>query len=300
MPIWWGFVYLNVMRFGLIANVRRRGAQEAIATFLEWARKNRHTVIADTEAEKLTEKEIEYLPRHEIAPEVDILISMGGDGTLLASARAVGPAGTPLLGINLGSLGFLTQLSPRELEQALDDIVAGEYQIEERMVLKAEVDGSQDAEYPYALNDVVVDKGAISRLIEIVFKVNDQEIVQYRADGMVIATPTGSTAYSLAVGGPIMNPKMQGIIASPISSFSLSTRPMVFDPNDVLELTVKSHERVAGLTLDGQVMVPLLDTARVTISRADFTIKYIIFPDSSFYKVLRNKLHWGRPPRTGR
>ncbi len=288
------------MRFGLIANIKRRGAVETITIFSDWARKHNHEIIASDELEEYCNGNWTCLPRDEIAMKVDVFVSMGGDGTLLASARAVGSAGTPLLGVNMGSLGFLTQLSPKQLIPALDAIVGGDYQVEERMLLKAMIENGQELPHPYALNDIVVDKGAISRLIEIRFRVNGEDIVTYRADGLVIATPTGSTAYSLAAGGPIMHPKMKGIIVSPISSFSLSTRPMVFDANDTLELTVKSHERVAGLTLDGQVMVPLLNSTRVTIKRAEFTSRFIIFADSSFYKVLRNKLHWGRPPRAGK
>ncbi|RKX25541.1 MAG: NAD(+) kinase [Candidatus Zixiibacteriota bacterium] len=288
------------MRFGLIANLHQFGAGDIVTVFLEWARKGNHEVIISDEHRQIGDDFNTYLPRDAIASKVDIVVSMGGDGTLLASARAVGVECTPLLGVNLGSLGFLTQLTPKQLTYALDAIVAGDYQIEERMLLKATVEGGQQLAQPYALNDIVVDKGAISRLIEICFRVNDENIVTYRADGIVIATPTGSTAYSLAVGGPIMHPKMMGIIASPISSFSLSTRPMVFDADDVLELTVKSEDRVVGLTLDGQVMTSLLDTARVTITRAEFTARFIIFPENSFFKVLRNKLHWGVPPLTER
>ncbi len=288
--------YYTIMRFGLIANVNRPGAKESINRFLQWVKENHHTVVVSDELKEIGFNQAS-LPHDQIAPKVDIIVSMGGDGTLLASARAVGDAGTPLLGINLGSLGFLTQLKPREMKNALDRIANDDFQVEERMILKASISGQELAQ-PYALNDIVVDKGAISRLIEIRFRVNGEDIVSYRADGMVIATPTGSTAYSLAVGGPIMHPKMMGIIVSPISSFSLTTRPMVFDADDTLELTVSSEDRVAGLTLDGQVMEPLMDTDKVTIRRAEFTSKFIVFPENSFYKVLRNKLHWGIQPST--
>lgn len=287
------------MKFGMFANITRRGARQAIDTFVNWARESGHQIVLSDELEEFTGDHLIYVPRADVASQVDIVVSMGGDGTILATARQIGSSGTPILGINLGSLGFLTQLTPRQLVQALDDIVGGNYQIEERMLLKVEVEGDQQPGYKYALNDVVVDKGAVSRLIEVQFRVNGEDIVTYRADGLVIATPTGSTAYNLAVGGPILHPKMRGILAAPISSFSLSTRPMLFDSDDILELTVKSHDRVVGLTIDGQVMVPLMDTARVTIRRAEFGLKFIVFPENSFYKVLRNKLHWGRPPRTG-
>ncbi|MEW5994787.1 MAG: NAD(+)/NADH kinase, partial [Candidatus Zixiibacteriota bacterium] len=241
-----------------------------------------------------------YLSRYDIASEIDLLVSMGGDGTFLASARAVGEQGVPLLGINLGSLGFLTQVGQKDLEKALAAIAEGKYEIEERMLLKVHVEGKQQLDNPYALNDVVVDNGPISRLIDINLRVNKEDIVTYKADGLIIATPTGSTAYSLAVGGPIMHPKMEAIIAAPISSFSLNTRPMVFSSGDVLELQINSPHGVAGLTLDGQVMAPLIDTDKVVITKADFCLKLVTFPQYSFYKLLRNKLHWGMTPHAGR
>lgn len=285
------------MRFGLIANVKRESAAEAIDTFINWARQSRHDVVLSEELKESVGDGLEFLARQRIASEVDILVSMGGDGTFLASARAVGEQGTPLLGINLGSLGFLTQFPQKQLEKALDAIATGEYQIEERMMLRVHVEGKRQLDSPYALNDVVVDNGPVARLIDINLSVNKEDIVTYKADGLIIATPTGSTAYSLAVGGPIMHPKMEAIIAAPISSFSLNTRPMIFSGSDVLELKIRSEHGVAGLTLDGQVSAPLIDTDKVVIARADFRLKLVTFPQYSFYKLLRNKLHWGVAPK---
>ena len=196
------------MRLGLFANVTRQGAREAIQTFVEWAQQARHEVVLSTDLAGYTGDHLTYLPRSDIAGYSNVIVSMGGDGTMLATARDIRDSGTPILGINLGSLGFLTQLTPKQLVAALDRIAAGEYLIEERMLLKTAVAGDHQPSWPYALNDIVVDKGAVSRLIELYFRVNGEDIVTYRADGIVIATPTGSTAYSLAVGGPILHPKM--------------------------------------------------------------------------------------------
>jgi len=234
--------------------------------------------------------------KNELSSAVDIVVSMGGDGTLLAAARRAGPAGIPLLGINLGSLGFLTQLSPKQLIPSLDAIVLGNYQTENRMLLKVDIANGEEIESPYALNDVVIDNGPVSRLIDINMQVNGEEVVSYRADGLIFATPTGSTAYSLAVGGPILHPTMEAIIVSPISSFSLSTRPMVISGRDTIEISIHSDHDVAGLTLDGQVMVNLKNGDKVRIRRAGFDIKLIAFPDRSFYRVLKSKLHWGYRP----
>jgi len=284
------------MIFGLIANLKRKGADKAINSFISWAEKNSHELVLCEELKTFANDKLVVASRNEIAPKVDVLVAMGGDGTILATARAVGKTGTPVLGINLGSLGFLTQFTFEELIPALDSVVKGDFQIQERMPLKVEIDDGTELTNPYALNDVVIDNGGISRIIDINLKVNGEDIVTYNADGLVISTPTGSTAYSLAVGGPIMHPKMEAIITAPISSFSLTTRPMIFSSNDILEIRILTENRQAGLTLDGQVMEKIDDSDTVKITRADFNSKFIIFPEHSFYKILKSKLHWGMMP----
>ena len=284
------------MIFGLIANLKRKGADKAIDSFKHWANKNSHELILCEELKPFSGGKLVVASRGDIASKVDILVAMGGDGTILATARAVGKIGTPVLGINLGSLGFLTQFTFEELIPALDSVVKGDFQLQERMLLKVDIDDGTELANPYALNDVVIDNGGVSRIIDINLKVNGEEIVTYNADGLVVSTPTGSTAYSLAVGGPIMHPKMEAIITAPISSFSLTTRPMIFSSNDILEISILTEDRRAGLTLDGQVMEKIDDTDTVKITRADFNTKFIIFPEHSFYKVLKNKLHWGMMP----
>ena len=282
------------MRFGLIANLKREGGVDAVHAFIKWAKESSNDLFL---CQPLSvDTDLQLLDPEVLSDSIDIVVSMGGDGTLLAAARQVGPAGIPVLGINLGSLGFLTQLTPSQLIPSLDAIVRGEYQTEYRMLLKAELSNGATIDSPYALNDVVIDNGPISRLIDINMTVNGEEVVSYRADGLVIATPTGSTAYSLAVGGPILHPGMEAIIASPISSFSLSTRPMVLSSRESLEISIHSDHGQAGLTLDGQIMVTLKNNDRVKIRRAGFDVKLVTFPENSFYTVLKNKLHWGYRP----
>jgi len=284
------------MRFGLIANLKRIGAETAIHDIIDWAGKNKQELILSHELKDLVVDYPFFCPREDIAREVDILVSMGGDGTLLSAARAAGPIGTPLLGINLGSLGFLTPLQPKQLSCALDAIIANRYYLDERMVLNTVVDGKKKLPSPYALNDVVIDNGAVPRLLDIHLKINDEDVVTYKADGLIISTATGSTAYNLAVGGPIVHPKIDAMIVAPISSFSLTTRPMILSPDDILELMILTENREATLALDGQVMIPLQNMEKVTISRADFRTKFITFPENSYYKLLKSKLHWGVSP----
>ncbi|MBD3258517.1 NAD(+) kinase [candidate division GN15 bacterium] len=284
------------MRFGLIANLKRIGAGEAITGFIKWARDTGNELILCEDLRKSVPDYNKFKPRDELVRDVDYIVSMGGDGTILSVVRSVGSAGTPILGINLGSLGFLTQQTPKELVTALDAIVGGEFRIEKRMMLKVEIPGRGKLNSPYALTDVVLDNGPISRVLDVTLNINGEDIVTYTADGLIISTPTGSTAYNLAVGGPIVSPGMDAMIASPISPFSLTTRPMIIPPGDLLELTVRTDQRSAMLTMDGQVGVEIEPHEKIRIRRAKYRGKFVIFPENSYYKLLRSKLNWGVPP----
>jgi len=285
------------MIFGLIANLRRDGAPAAIQSAIDWAGDRGHDLILSEGIRPLHPDHPNFALRDELASQVDILISMGGDGTILAVARSTGGLGTPMLGVNLGHLGFLTQLRPARLESALDDIVAGRYKIEERILLKAEIKGRPPLPSPYALNDVVLDHGGTTRVLEIDLSINGEQIVRYCADGLIIATPTGSTAYNLAVGGPIVYPSIDAIIASPIAAFSLTTRPMIVSGDDKLELSIHTPDRKAHVTLDGQVEFEIEESEKVLVSKADAKARFIMFPENTYYKLLRNKLHWGVSPK---
>jgi len=285
------------MRFGLIANLKRSGAKEAIRGFVDWTRDHHHELILCDELRETVPAHNQIAPRHELAVNVDLLVSMGGDGTLLATARAVGASGTPILGVNLGSLGFLTQQTPGQLAEAMDTIVRGEHRIEERMLLRVSLNGRDLNESSCALNDVVIDNGPVSRVMKISLGVNGEDVVTYIADGLVLSTPTGSTAYSLAVGGPIMKPGMDAIIAAAIAPFSLTTRPMIFSGDDRLEVRVNTEGRPAVLTLDGQVMINLAEEEKVVITRAEHRARFVVFPENSYYQLLRSKLNWGVHPR---
>lgn len=286
------------MRVGLIANLKRVGAETAIKSLADWTKAKGHSLIICDEIKDRLSESYQYIPREEICQNIDLLVSMGGDGTLLATARTVGDSGVPILGINLGSLGFLTPLTPQQLIPAMEKIARGEHGIHERMLLKAQIDNGDIIETPLALNDVVLHNGAVARILDINLKVNGEDVVTYKGDGLIISTATGSTAYNLAVGGPILNPGLEAMIAAPISPFQLTTRPMVFLPADVLELQIISDEdREAMLTVDGQVMLTCHSGQKIRISRADHRIKFVTFPEESYYQLLKSKLHWGVPPK---
>jgi len=286
------------MQFGLIANLKRQGAAEAIDTFIRWAKEHHESLILSDDLRHTVANHVSFAPASELPNLVDILVAMGGDGTILATARSVGSIGTPILGINLGSLGFLTQQTPQELVAALDAIVAGRFKVEERILLKASIAGRDPLPMPYALNDIVLDHGGTTRVLNINLKINGEDVVTYVADGLIISTPTGSTAYNLAVGGPIVCPNLDAMIASPIAAFSLTTRPMILSGHDKLELSSTTRGRTAQLTLDGQVDIEVLAFEKVLIERADFNARFVVFPENSYYKLLRSKLHWGVSPNS--
>ncbi|MBN2226271.1 MAG: NAD(+)/NADH kinase [candidate division Zixibacteria bacterium] len=284
------------MRFGIIANLSRPDALQAVGTALDWCRKHEHQAILSDELQSRFAGDLICLPPDQLWKHIDVLVTLGGDGTMLSSVRALGRNPRPVLGINLGSLGFLTQHTPEHLITALDQVAANEYQIEERLVLKAELVNGDALRYPFALNDIVVDKGGVARVINISIYANGEYICSYTADGLIISTPTGSTAYSLAVGGPILNPTMQAIIASPISPFSLTSRPLVFPPDFELEVRIRSEHGEALLTIDGQVATKFSPRGSIRIRRAEHTMKFIKFAENKFYDILREKLHWGKQP----
>ena len=238
------------------------------------------------------------LTKAELGKVSDVLISLGGDGTMLASARAVGEHQTPILGINLGGVGFLTEINCDDLTKTLNKLKQGDYFIEKRMVLQSEVDGAGKLDQ-YALNDVVLDKGEVARLFLMHLYVQDEFICSYSADGLIVSTPTGSTAYCLAAGGPIINPRLNAIIVSPICPHTLASRPIVFSENETLKVVVELSSRHAVLTIDGQVAFNLKSGSSVSIRKAEHSVNLIKFRDRSFYDILRTKLHWGARPKTG-
>ncbi len=286
------------MRFGIIANRERPGADDVIKRVIQWTVTHGHDYRLCEDLRALSSDDSKLVLRSRMAKECEIIISMGGDGTLLATSREIGSADTPILGINLGSLGFLTQVSADEVESRLQEIVDGKHRIETRMLLEASVVGDPEDSRYFALNDIVVDRGSLARLIQLDLFVNDEFISTYRADGLVICTPTGSTAYNSAVGGPLLNPNMEAIVASPIAPQSLAARPLLFHGDDVIRIRVTSTQHTCLMTVDGQTSVGLKNQTQVTVRKARHSTRLITFANNSFYKILRTKLHWAVLPTT--
>lgn len=230
--------------------------------------------------------------------DLDVLLTLGGDGTLLQAARLAGPRGIPVVGCNLGRLGFLTAAPLEGLEGTLDRLVSGDYREERRLALEVTVrraadGGEDDGDRFYALNDAVIHKSGFARLITLRVWVDEEEVGQYSADGIVLATATGSTAYSLSAGGPVLVPTLDALVATPISPHTLAVRPVVVpsDSRIVVEVRPRSQETI--LTVDGQAGVELTAGDRVEAKPSPHPVRLVQFPDQSFFSVLRRKLRWG-------
>ncbi len=231
----------------------------------------------------------------EACAALDLLLVLGGDGTLLRGARMVAAHGVPVLGVNLGHLGFLTSAAPEELEEALARALAGEVVIDSRMTLEVGAlggDGVFRGSF-LALNDAVLHKGGVARVIRLAVHVHGEEVGTYSADGIIFSTPTGSTAYSLSAGGPIVSPAVDCIIATPICPHTLAVRPLVLPADETISVEVLSPTEELILTLDGQEGTLLAPGDRVVVRRGDRPVKLVRFPGQTFFSTLRRKLRWG-------
>ena len=232
----------------------------------------------------------------EIPALVEMIIVLGGDGTLLSAARLVADAHTdvPIFGVNLGSLGFMAEVSLDELYGNLEKAIAGKLGTEDRIMLTASVlrGGKRIAQYR-VLNDAVINKGALARMMELRVSVNDRHLTTLRADGLIVATPTGSTAYSLSAGGPIIHPTIHCFVLTPICPHTLSNRPIALPDSVVVTVCLTSPSEDVSLTLDGQIGFPLQPNDVVTIKKSQFRMKLIKHPTKSYYEILRTKLKWG-------
>lgn len=239
-------------------------------------------------------------PGHDASPVtpegVDALLTLGGDGTLLRGARFLGGREIPVLGVNLGRLGFLSACGPEELETAVRRLASGDYRGETRMMLEGRPSTIEDPRRWYALNDIVLHKSGKARVIWLRVEVDGEEVASYAADGIVMSTPTGSTAYNLSVGGPVVVPSHPSIIIAPISAHALSIRPVVVSP----EVTIIVHADDDGterlVTVDGQVGATLGTAESLMVQRATRSVVLVRFPEMTFFTRMRRKLGWGLPP----
>ncbi len=233
-------------------------------------------------------------PRSEIGRWIDLLIVLGGDGTLLSAARVLEGGNIPILGVNLGGLGFLTEITLEELYPVLGQILEGRMEIEKRMKLSATVlrRGEKVGKYS-VLNDVVINKSVLARIINLRNSINGAYVTTYRGDGVIISTPTGSTAYSLAAGGPIVYPSMDSILITPICPHTLTNRPLLISDRDMVAITLESEEAGVHLTLDGQIGFDLYPYDQVVVTKGEDYVFFIKSPFKDYFQILRTKFKWG-------
>jgi len=242
----------------------------------------------------------ENLNSHQDTPsnfpkDMDALVVLGGDGTLLGAARTVGQYGIPILGVNIGALGFLTEIPLKRLYPAVEMMLQGRLEVESRLMLETRVlrDKSEICRF-LVLNDVVINKGALARIIDLDVHINEQFLTTFRSDGLIISTPTGSTAYNLSAGGPILYPTLTNFVVTPICPFSLTNRPIILPDSDTVSIGMgKESEEKVSLTFDGQVGFDFSYGDRVVINKSKNKIKLIKSPDQTYFEILRAKLMWG-------
>lgn len=234
------------------------------------------------------------MPADALGTHCDLVIALGGDGTLLKAGRALARAGVPVLGVNLGRLGFMVDIAPDEVSASLNRILDGEYSIEERLILEASIEGSA-REPDIAINDVVVRHRRFVRMLDFATYANGTFISQHRADGIILSTPTGSTAYALSSGGPMMHPALEAIALVPICPHTLSDRPLILEAGSKIAIETSSDpDNVAFYTCDGQSDIALEPGARLQVSRSPHRLRLVHPPDYDYFGILRNKLNWGR------
>jgi len=269
-------------------------ALKAAKRLREWLESRGKKVFIDRETAAVMKTQ--GYDRTEIPALVEMLIVLGGDGTLLSAARQVADAHTdvPIFGVNLGTMGFMAEVSLDELYDNLEKAIAGRLETEERMMLSASVirTGRRVARYR-VLNYAGINKGALARMMELKISVNDSHLTTLRADGLIVATPTGSTAYSLSAGGPIIHPTIHCFVVTPICPHTLSNRPIALPDTVVVAVCLTSLSEDVSLTLDGQIGFPLIPNDVVEIKRSRYKMKLIKHPVKSYYEILRTKLKWG-------
>jgi len=278
---------------GLIVNYKKEKTRETTCRIIDWLNSKKLKVcIEGNMGEEIGKKELNC-PTEKFLKEVDLIISLGGDGTLLRAARLAAAEDIPVFGVNLGGLGFLTQISIDDLEKSLEKLYQGRYFLDKRMMLSCTVKRKEEEIKKFtALNDVVIGKGAFARIICLATYVNNDYVITYSADGLVVSTSTGSTAYSLSAGGPIVNPNINSIILTPICPHTLSARPFIVGENDQVKITLESSEEKVMVTIDGQEGFILKPKDEVIIKKSDHKARLITFKEKSFYAILREKLRW--------
>jgi NAD+ kinase len=278
----------------VVVGPQRPDAIAVVKDIVEWCRRHGVEIRAQAEMASNIGCPAFNLKDGEIQDDVDLLVALGGDGTMLGAARIVGSSQIPVLGVNFGFLGYLTEFTLSELFTALDGIREGSYQIDERMMLDVALNrGGRLISLSRALNDAVINKAAPARMIELECRIDDDFVNTFRADGMIVATPTGSTAYSLSAGGPIVHPSLAAIVITPICPHTLSNRPVVVPGDSIVELSFKRASEDISLTIDGHEAIELQQEDQIVVRRSETHFAMLRPHNRDYFQVLRTKLKWG-------
>jgi NAD+ kinase len=279
---------------GIISRPRRSNLAAVAPPLLEWFAARGIRTLYDTETAGVLHDPSHGLTRTEVAEQSQLLLVLGGDGTLLAAARVAAPLGIPILPINMGSLGFLTSFKIEEMYPALEQVLAGRFSCSERVMLDVELHRDAEIiEHQVVVNEAVINKGTLARMIDLQLTIDSDFVCRYRADGLIVATPTGSTAYSISAGGPIVHPAVESWIITPICPHTLSDRPVVVRDSSSIEVHLSGDTESVFLTLDGQTGIPMQAADVVRMRRAAERLRLIQPAQKSYFEILRNKLKWG-------
>ena len=285
--------------FGIWGNTDKPKFWELLEPILKWAEQKKIIPFITTRIKDQLPNSFKYkvqvIESADDFQNIDFLLTLGGDGTMLSAARAVEHRETPILGIHLGELGFLAKITTDVMFERLDMVADANYEIQKRMVLKGQIMNSKNPSTFYALNDFVIDRGKSHRLITLRLKSNDRYVADYKADGLIVGTPTGSTAYALSAGGPIIMPKLKAMVVVPISPHTLNLRPIVLPDDRTLEITfpINGNDGLA-FAIDGQVNQYLNQNSKIIIKKAPYDINMIDYKDSNYFDNLQQKMGWGR------
>ena len=283
----------NIRRIGIIAKPKLTTVATVVHQLTDWCTARRIQVLLDKDTAALA-GEAEGLERNDLVAASDLIVVLGGDGTLLSVARVLDSHSVPILAVNFGSLGFLTEITLEELLATLESVLAGKATSQARMMIDIEVlrESGCFAEYR-ALNDVVLTKGALARIIDIDVNIDDQFVATYKADGLIVSTPTGSTAYALSAGGPIVYPTLGAMLVTPIASHTLTFRALVVPDGVTVEMSLKATQESVYLTVDGQVGLALKGEDRIRVRKSAIALELIESSNKNFFDILRRKLKWG-------
>ena len=290
----------SIKRIGVVVKPHQPDALETLCRLTQWLSQRQITLVGLPEIEReqiehQTGCAVDVATDAELAKRVDLMLVLGGDGTMIATARMIGDTEVPVIGVNYGGLGYLAEFRIEELFTALDSILAGDYKLQKREMLAIELRRGEDlVTKSRVLNDVVMNKSALARIIEIETYLNGQFVNSFRADGLIVSTPTGSTAYNLSAGGPIVFPSMNAIVITPICPFTLSNRPIVVPDDSIIEVRLMTEKEDVALTLDGQVGFPLQAGDRVVIRKSQTNFNLVQPKNRNYFDLLRDKLRWGR------